>query len=253
MNLIASKNKATRWRTGQSTQPHSLGARGSRKTTAWKRLLLIIAFLAGAFPEMTLGQQQQVSLGDVDAQLLTLNDAVTLALQQNRLVKNSVLEAQKYDFQVNTARSRRKPQFQFSMLGGELLQPFDFTIPKGSLGTFAGTGPIPSTNAKIHTPAVFTTYLTGSIDQPLTQQYKIGLGIHATELGRDIAREDVRGERQKIAAEVRAHIFISSRPRRAWMQRARRSRHSKKQSASPRSTRLKRKRCGAMYWMSRRG
>ena len=70
-----------------------------------------------------------------------------------------------------------------------------------------GTGPIPSTNAKIHTPAVFTTYLTGSIDQPLTQQYKIGLGIHATELGRDIAREDVRAERQKIAAEVRNAYF----------------------------------------------
>jgi outer membrane protein len=212
MNLIASKNKATRWRTGQSTQPHSLGARGSRKTTAWKRLLLIFALLAGAFPELTLGQQQQVSSGDVDAQLLTLNDAVTLALQQNRLVKNSVLEAQKYDFQVNTARSRRKPQFQFSMLGGELLQPFDFTIPKGSLGTFANTGPIPATNAKIHTPAVFTTYLTGSIDQPLTQQYKIGLGIHATELGRDIAREDVRAERQKIAAEIRCaylHLVAS--------------------------------------------
>jgi len=204
MNLIASKKKATRWRTGQSTRPHSLGARASRKTTAaWKRLLLIFALLAGAFPEMALGQQQ-VASGDVDAQLLTLNDAVALALQQNRLVKNSVLEAQKYDFQVDTARSRRKPQFQFSMLGGELLQPFDFTIPKGSLGTFANTGPIPATNAKIHTPAVFTTYLTGSIDQPLTQQYKIGLGIHATELGRDIAREDVRGERQKIAAEVRS-------------------------------------------------
>ena len=129
MNLIASKNKATRWRTGQSTQPHSLGTRGSRKTTAWKRLLLIFALLAGAFPELTLGQQQHVSSGDVDAQLLTLNDAVTLALQQNRLVKNSVLEAQKYDFQVNTARSRRKPQFQFSMLGGELLHSFDFQRP----------------------------------------------------------------------------------------------------------------------------
>jgi outer membrane protein len=54
---------------------------------------------------------------------------------------------------------------------------------------------------------VFTTYLTGSIDQPLTQQYKIGLAIHATELGRDIAREDVRAERQKIAAEVRNAYF----------------------------------------------
>jgi len=51
------------------------------------------------------------------------------------------------------------------------------------------------------------TYLTGSIDQPLTQQYKIGLGIRATELGRDIIREEVRAERQKIAAEVRTAYF----------------------------------------------
>jgi len=93
------------------------------------------------------------------------------------------------------------------MLGGELLQPFDFTFQKGVFGTYPGVGPIPGTNAKVHTPAVFTTYLTGSIDQPLTQQYKIGLGIRATELGRDIAREDVRAERQKIAAEVRDAYF----------------------------------------------
>ena len=207
MNLVSSKNKATRRRAGQSIEQHTIAITGSRKTIPWKRLLLIIAFLAGASPEMTFGQQQQVSFGDVDAPLLTLDDAVTLALQHNRLVKNSVLEAQKFDFQVSTARSRRKPQFQFSMLGGELLQPFNFTIPKGALGTFESTGPIPATNAKIHTPAVFTTYITGSIDQPLTQQYKIGLGIRATELGRDVAREDVRAERQKIAAEVRDAYF----------------------------------------------
>ena len=38
-------------------------------------------------------------------------------------------------------------------------------------------------------------------------QYKIGLGIRATELGRDIAREGVRAERQKIAADVRTAYF----------------------------------------------
>ena len=205
MNLIAAKKKAKCWQTGRATRPHSLGITGSRKTIAWKRLFLIFAFLAGTSPELTFGQQQQVSsVDDGAAPLLTLNDAVTLALRHNRLVKNSELEAQKYDFRVNTARSLRKPQFQFSMLGGELLHSFNFTIPQGSLGTYPGVGPIPSTNAKIHTPAVFTTYLTGSIDQPLTQQYKIGLGIHASELARDIAREDTRAERQKIAAEVRS-------------------------------------------------
>ena len=173
----------------------------------WTRLLFVCSLLAGAFPGMTLAQQQQTLSDDSDASVLTLDEAVNLALQHNRLVKNSVLEVQKNDFQVSTARSRRKPQFQFSMLGGELLHSFDFTFPKGVFGTYPATGPIPSTNAKVHTPAAFTTYLTGSIDQPITQQYKIGLGIHATELGRDIAREEVRAERQKIAAEVRNAYF----------------------------------------------
>ena len=172
----------------------------------FKYLSVIFIAWALALP-MASSAQEQISNADTQEPILTLDEAVTLALQHNRLVKNSVLEAQKYDFQVSTARSRRKPQFQFTMLGGELLHPFDFTFPAGSFGTYPGIGPIPSTNAKIKTPAVFTTYLTGSIDQPLTQQYKIGLGIRATELGRDIAREDVRAERQKIAAEVRNAYF----------------------------------------------
>ncbi len=172
----------------------------------FKYLSVIFLACALALP-MASSAQEQISNADTQEPILTLDEAVTLALQHNRLVKNSALEAEKYDFQVSTARSRRKPQFQFTMLGGELLQPFNFTFPAGSFGTYPGIGPIPSTNAKIHTPAVFTTYLTGSIDQPITQQYKIGLGIRATELGRDIAREDVRAERQKIAAEVRNAYF----------------------------------------------
>ncbi len=164
-------------------------------------LVLLLTILAFASP-IALAQQ-----GAQDVPVLTLDDAVSIALTNNRLVKNSVLEAQKYDFQVNTARSRRLPHFQFAALGGELLQPFDFTFAKGVFGTYPGVGPIPSTEAKVHTPAQLTAYLTGGMDVPLSQQYKIGLGIRATELGRDIAKEDVRTERQKIAAEVRSAYF----------------------------------------------
>ncbi len=165
-------------------------------------LALLLKVLVFALPIGSLAQQTTQ-----DVPLLTLDDAVSLALSNNRLVKNSALEAQKYDFQVSTMRSRRLPHFQFSAVGGELLQPFDFTFAKGVFGTYPGVGPIPSTNSKVHTPARLTAFLNGSIDQPLTQQYKIGLGIHATELGRDIAKEDVRAERQKIGAEVRSAYF----------------------------------------------
>ena len=168
-------------------------------------LFLVLTMLAFASPIRSLAQQ--ASLDGTRASILTLDDAVSLALANNRLVKNSSLEAEKYDFRVNTIRSRRLPHFQFSTLGGELLPPFNFTFPPGVFGTYPGIGPIPSTTAKVHTPAQLATFTTAGLDEPLAQQYKIHLGIRAAELGRDVAREDVRAERQKIANEVRAAYF----------------------------------------------
>jgi hypothetical protein len=57
-----------------------------------------------------------------DAPVLTFDEAVSIALANNRLVENEMLEAQKYDFRVKTIRSRRLPHFQFPALGGELLR-----------------------------------------------------------------------------------------------------------------------------------
>ena len=172
-----------------------------------KHLLLVSLMYAVACPAILLAQRQPASPPDTGAPLLTLEDAVSLALTNNRLVKNSALEAQKFDFRVGTARSRRLPQFQFAVLGGELMHSFDFTFPAGAFGTYANGRPFPRPNQRSVHPARFTTYITGAFDQPITQQYKIGLGIRATELGRQIAREDVRAERQKIAAEVRTAYF----------------------------------------------
>jgi len=207
MSLLTSKNKPMRRRTDESALWGLSAGPKSRKTRAWKHMALIFTVFLAACPRTLFGQQRETSSADSDAPVLTLDQAVSLALLNNRTVKISTLEAQKYDFRVNTARTRRLPQFQFAMLGGELLQPFDFTFQKGVFGTYPNVGPIPGTNAKVHTPAVFTTYITANLDQPILQQYKIGLGIHLTELGREIAREDVRADRQKIAAEVRNAYF----------------------------------------------
>lgn len=172
-----------------------------------KHLLIFSLMYTVAASATVQAQRPPASPQDTEAPLLTLDDAVSLALSHNRLVKNSALEAQKFDSRVSTARSRRLPQFHFSVLGGELLNSFDFTFDRGAFGTYPNTGPIPQSETKIRTPRRFTTYITGALDQPLTQQYKIGLGIRATELGRDIAQEDVRAQRQKIAAEVRNAYF----------------------------------------------
>jgi outer membrane protein TolC len=171
-----------------------------------KHLLVFFLMFVIASTATLQAQQQPAAPPEAGAPLLTLDDAVLFALNHNRLVKNSALEAQKFDFRVNTARSRRLPHFEFAVLGGELLHSFDFTFQRGVFGTVAGQ-PVPATEAKIRTPAQLATYMTGVIDQPITQQHKIGLTIRATAIGRDIAREDVRAERQKIAAEVRNSYF----------------------------------------------
>src|SRR5579859_2110499 len=171
------------------------------------KFIFILFVFAVATAARVAAQRQSASPVDAEAPLLTLDDAVSLALNNNRLVKNSTLEAEKFDFRVSNARTKRLPQFQFNALGGQLLHSFDFTFDPGVFGTYANVGPIPDKTTKIRTPARFTTYLTGSIDQPLTQQYKIGLGIREAELGRQIAGEDVRAEREKTAALVRTAYF----------------------------------------------
>ena len=171
----------------------------------FKFALAVCVLLASAM-QLAHSQEQPNSSSD-EGRVLTLDDAVSIALSNNRLVKNSVLEAQKYDFRLSTARSRRLPQFQVGVLGGELMHSFDFTFDQGVFGNYPGVGPIPGNKTTIRNPARFTTYTTGALDQPVTQQYKISLGIRLTEVSRLIALEDVRAKRQRIAAEVRSAYF----------------------------------------------
>ncbi len=151
--------------------------------------------------------QAQPSSLEAEAPLLTLDGAVSLALENNRLVKNSIardgevrspggLDAKPPAAAVPVRRSRRPT-----------VAGIDFTFPAGAFGTYEATGPIPATDSVISTPSQFTTYTTASVDQPITQQHKIGLRIRATELERELAGEDLREERQRIAADVRNAYF----------------------------------------------
>src|SRR6478672_11975657 len=95
-----------------------------------KHILPIFFALLVACP-VRLPAQQRSS----EPPLLTLDDAMSLALINNRLVKNSELEARKFDFRVSTAQTRRLPQLQFNVLGGQLLHSFDFRFDQGACGT----------------------------------------------------------------------------------------------------------------------
>ena len=127
----------------------SLSCKSGKPILQSHAFLLALISCALLWPSSLFGQQQEIA----QAPLLTLEDAVSTALANNRLVKNSALEAQKFDSRVSTARSRRLPQFQFAVLGGALLHSFDFTFDKGAFGTYPNVGPIPGNDTKIRTPA----------------------------------------------------------------------------------------------------
>jgi outer membrane protein TolC len=172
-----------------------------------KNLMCMFLLCVTGMSAPLLAQQLALPTSDAAEPLLTLDSAVSLALAHNRLVQNSGLEVEKTVFEVDAAKTRRLPQFHIDVLGGTLLHGIDSTFPAGAFGTYPGIGPIPSERATIHTPSVFTTSTTAAVDQPITQQYKIGLRIRATELGQQLAEEDRRARRQAIVADVRNVYF----------------------------------------------
>ena len=109
-----------------------------------KPIVLTLATCAVAWPAQSLAQQQQASVQHAEFPLLTLDDAVSLALKDNRPGQNSSLEAERFEFRLSTIRIRRLPLFQFAVLGSELLRSFDFPFPTGAFDMYPSIGPVPS-------------------------------------------------------------------------------------------------------------
>jgi outer membrane protein TolC len=140
-------------------------------------------------------------------EVLTLEQAVALALESNRLVKNAGLEVSKQEDSFAIARTRRLPIFDAKVFGSILLQPVDFTFKQGDFGTFPSGGPNPATDVRVTTPRQFNTFAFISVDQPLSQLYRINLGIQLAKLSSQLAGEDLRLQRQSIASQVKTAYF----------------------------------------------
>jgi outer membrane protein TolC len=166
-----------------------------------RRFLLIVLTLTPAFALADASPSSEA--GDI----LTLEQAVALALEGNRTVKNAELEVSKAEDRLAAARTHRLPSVSFSAFSSLLLQRIDFLFKQGSLGTFPFGGPNPSQDVSISTPRTFNLFVYASADQPLSQLYRINLSIRANEVGREIAGEDLRAQRQSIANDVKKAYF----------------------------------------------
>jgi outer membrane protein TolC len=152
-----------------------------------------------------LAWSQQSAAPDVEE--LSLEQAVALALKENRQVKIASLELDKFSDRLAVARTRRLPHFEFSLMATQLINPIEFNFKKGDLGNLTGIGPVPATDVSVKAPRRPALFITGSAFQPLSQQYRLGLVDRKIETGREIAWEQLRGKQLEIASNVKRAYY----------------------------------------------
>jgi outer membrane efflux protein len=141
--------------------------------------------------------------------VLTLEQAVALALQGNRDVRNTALEAGKAEDELRAFRVQGLPQFNVYAVGTQTLQDVNVRVPGGAFGDFPGVGPIPATDTEVTTPAGRSTLLLGQVSQPLTQLRSVSMGTRLKRANLEIAREQLRAKRQAVANDTRrAHPAV---------------------------------------------
>ena len=137
------------------------------------------------------------------AQMITLSEAVRTAESHDRSIHVAELERNKALREIDVEKTRRFPVFSITALGSQPLNQLGITLERGSLGLYPHDGPIPGETTTLQSPLRFGFIGYASVAQPLTQQYKIGLGIALAKIGVNATTEQIRAKRQGIANEVR--------------------------------------------------
>lgn len=145
----------------------------------------------------------QTAGGDSTPPILTLDEALRIASKNNRDIQVSRSNVTKAQEGVAEARTYYLPQLKTFVMAGAPLQPLNFTIPAGSLGTYSSTGPLPAKNATISSPEKMNGIFYASAAQPLTQLYKVHLEVEQTRLTTTLAREQLRGQQQQTELQVK--------------------------------------------------
>jgi len=164
-------------------------------------LLLLLSILSCSFA------WSQNAEPDTAPTLLTLDDAIRIATSENREVKISVIDITKAKEEVTQVKTNYFPKLDSYVLAGSPVQPFNFTIPAGTLGNYAATGPIPAKDSPIKSPARFGALINATAAQPLTQIYKVRLAADQARLGINLAKENLRAQQQETRRRTKEAYY----------------------------------------------
>ena len=138
--------------------------------------------------------------------LLTLDEAILIAITYNRPLKISNLEVDKSQWQVKDTKTKRLPAFQTYAFGSAMLTSPSFTFPRGIFGDLGGA-PNPSHSTTVSLSSGPTAYVVAQVAQPLSQLYKVHLAVREQELSVDLNTEKARGLRQSTIRDVKQAYY----------------------------------------------
>ena len=135
-----------------------------------------------------------------DGEELTLEQAIEIALRDNRPVKNAQLSISKAGNEVAATRTLRLPSMNLYALASQQLVKQDANVDNSSI---TGIAPFFS----IGIPRKPTAIFAGQILQPLSQQHRIGLTIEQAGLARDVETEKLRQVNQSTVNQVKQTYY----------------------------------------------
>jgi outer membrane protein len=140
--------------------------------------------------------------GSASAQeILTLEKAIDVALENNRSTKNARLETQKTDDRIAATRTRLYPGFKLSAGVSKPLSTFDTTFEKGVFGT------APLEDTVITSSTNPTAAIVGQLSQPIAQLHRIKLQIKQQETASEISRAQLSAAEQSLVNEVKRAYY----------------------------------------------
>lgn len=146
--------------------------------------------------------QAQEKATAAPAEVLTLDQAISLALRDSRQVKDAQLSVYKAGDEVAAARTQRLPSLNvYSVVSQQLLK--HDADGDSNTDVVPGVGPFFS----IGTARRPTAILAGQILQPLSQQHRIRLEIMQAGLAREVESENLRLAEQTTVNQVKQTYY----------------------------------------------
>jgi outer membrane protein len=142
------------------------------------------------------------------APVLSLSEAIQVALENNRPANIAKLDIVKSKWAVAQTKTKRFPAIStYLFASGDITSP-TFNFPAELFGKVNGV-PVQSQNVQLPLSRGITGYASVQVAQPLSQLYQIHLAIREQELSADLAGEQYKGKRQSLAADVKQAYYAA--------------------------------------------